>query len=50
MFLRRRVVRDILGKATADALAVACGAVLDPSPPEPVISGLTQAGPPELAR
>jgi serine/threonine protein kinase/tetratricopeptide (TPR) repeat protein len=50
MFLRRRVVRDILGKATADALAVASGAVLDPSPPDPIIAGLTNAGPPELVQ
>jgi hypothetical protein len=33
LFLRRRVVRDILGNATADALAVASGAVLEPVEP-----------------
>jgi len=33
LFLKRRVVRDILGNATADALAVASGAVLEPSEP-----------------
>ncbi len=49
LFLRRRVVRDILGKATADALAVASGAVLDPTPPEPVIAGLSSM-PPELTQ
>jgi len=42
LFLRRRVVREILGNATADALGVASGAVVDPSPPDPVIAGLTQ--------
>ena len=41
LFLRRRVVREILGNATADALGVASGAVVDPSPPDPLISGMT---------
>ena len=45
LFLRRRVVRDILGNATADALGVASGAVVDPSPPDPVIAGLTSVPP-----
>jgi serine/threonine protein kinase/tetratricopeptide (TPR) repeat protein len=33
LFLRRRVVREILGNATADALAVASGAVLEQGQP-----------------
>ncbi len=46
LFLRRRVVRDILGNATADALAVASGAVLEPS--EPLISAHAPPEPPPL--
>jgi eukaryotic-like serine/threonine-protein kinase len=45
LFLKRRVVRDILGNATADALAVASGAVLEPE--EPHIASIP-SGPPVL--
>ena len=37
-FLRRTVVREILGNPTADALAVASGAVIEPS--DPVIAAM----------
>ena len=37
-FLRRHVVREILGNPTADALAVASGAVIEPG--EPVIASI----------
>lgn len=46
LFLKRRVVREILGNATADALAVASGAVLEPE--EPHIASVS-SGPPMLS-
>jgi serine/threonine protein kinase/tetratricopeptide (TPR) repeat protein len=39
-FLKRRVVRDILGNATADALGVASGAVLEQA--DPIIANRTE--------
>ncbi|HVR19275.1 MAG TPA: hypothetical protein VMS65_06260, partial [Polyangiaceae bacterium] len=47
LFLKRSVVRDILGNATADALAVASGALLERSAAEST-SPLASAEPPVL--
>jgi hypothetical protein len=47
LFLKRAVVRDILGNATADALAVASGALLERSSAE-MTSPVASAEPPVL--
>jgi hypothetical protein len=47
LFLKRRVVRDILGNATADALAVASGALLERTATEQT-SPIASAEPPSL--
>jgi hypothetical protein len=47
LFLKRTVVRDILGNATADALAVASGALLERSSTDHT-SPIATAEPPSL--
>jgi tetratricopeptide (TPR) repeat protein len=47
LFLKRRAVREILGNATADALAVASGAVLEPA--DPRIASISSGPPPAFS-